>query len=126
MVVNSQDIIAFLNQMPPEMKQEAIKNIEALRGITIEKYKSQQIEVAELLLADAQANPDDYTTHLLNEKYAELIGDFKISNKLEREFGLVKWFITQRNLEITNKNGKIDKPDANLTFKEFLKDKKPL
>jgi len=126
MVISSQDIIAFLNQMPHEMKQEAIKNIEALRGITIAEYKAQRIEAAELLLADARANPDDYTTNFIDNKYAELIGDFKISNKLDREFGLVKWFISQRNLEITNKDGKIDKPDANLTFKEFLKDKKPL
>ena len=126
MAVSNQDIIAFLNQMPYEMRQEAIKNIETLRGITIAEYKAQRIEAAELLLADIQANLDDYMTNFIAEKYIELIGDFKVSNKLEREFGLVKWFITQRNLEITNKNGKIDKPDANLTFKEFLKDKKPL
>jgi len=126
MAVSSQDILAFLNQMPPEMKQEAIKNIEALRGVTITEYKAQRIEAAELLLADARANPDDYTPYFIDEKYAELIGDFKISNKLIREFGLVKWFISQRNIELTHKDGKVDKPHANLTFEEFMKTKKPL
>ena len=126
MAVSSQDIIAFLNQMPPEMKKEAIKNMEALRGISISEYKAQRIEAAELFLADAQANPDDFTVDMIDEKHAELIGSFKISNDLDRRFGLVKWFISQRSIETGDGNGNYSRKDANLTFEEFMKMKKPL
>jgi len=98
MVVNSQDIIAFLNQMPSEMKQEAIKHMETLRGVSINEYKNQRIESAESLLADAQENPDNYTVDMLDGKYNELLRGFKISDELDRRFGLVKWFITERSL----------------------------
>ena len=126
MTVSSQDIIAFLNQMPPEMKKEAIKNMEALRGISITEYKAQRIEAAELFLADAQANPDVFTVDMIEEKRSELIGSFKISNDLDRRFELVKWFISQRSVETGDRNGNFIRKDANLTFEEFMKTKKPL
>ena len=120
-----QDLIAFLNQMPSDMKQKAIKGIEALRGMTISEYKAQQIKAAELFLADVQANPDNYTGNDVDKKHRELIGDFKIAKDLDRHFGLVKWFISQRSVVTTN-DGVSEKPYANQTFEEFMQTKKPL
>jgi len=117
-----QDLIAFLNQMPSDMKQEAIKSIEALRGMTISDYKAQQIKAAELFLADAQANPDNYTEADIDKKRRELIGDFKITKAFDRQFGLVKWFISQRSL-VTMNNGVPETPHANQTFEEFMQNK---
>jgi len=118
----SQDLIAFLNQMPSDMKQEAIKSIEALRGMTISEYKAQQIKAAELFLDDAQANPDNYTEADIDKKRRELIGDFKITKAFDRRFGLIKWFISQRSL-VTMNNGVPETPYANQTFEEFMQNK---
>ena len=128
MAINNQeqDLIAFLNQMPPDMKQKAIKDLEALRGMTINEYKAQQIKAAELFLADVQANPDNYTVADFDKKHRELIGSFKIDKDLDRQFGLTKWFISQRNLVVTTSDGELETLHANQTFEEFMQTKTPL
>ena len=128
MAINNQeqDLIAFLNQMPPDMKQTAIKNIEALRGMTISEYKAQQIKAAELFLADVQAHPDNYTVASFDKKHRELIGGFAIDKDLNRHFGLTKWFISQRNLVVTTGDGGLETLHANQTFEEFMQTKTPL
>ena len=126
MTANNQDIIAFLNHMPPEMKQEAIRNIEALRGISICEYKAQQIAAAELFLVDVQANPGNYTEDDVDKKRVQLLRDFKIAKDLDRRFGLVKWFISQRSLVTADIDGNPEQKYGNLTFDEFMKTKKPL
>lgn len=122
MAVSDKEIITFLNQMPPEMKQDAIKGMEFLRRITIEDYKKQQIEAAEALVTDIQNNPGKYSTVILNDKFRDLLGEFEISDELRKRIEIVKHFIGYRTSTIFNTDGSIEQ-HKNDTYDEYLKSK---
>ena len=119
MAVSDKEIITFLNQMPPEMKQDAIKGIEFLRRITIEDYKSQQIEAAEALITDIQNNPANYSTVILNNRFFELLGDFEISDDLKNRITIIKHFIGYRSRIIYNTDGSVEQ-HKNETYDEYI------
>jgi hypothetical protein len=122
MTVSDKEIITFLNQMPPEMKQDAIKGMEFLRRMTIADYKAKQIEAAEALITDIQNNPDNYSTVVLNNKFAELLGDFAISDDLEKRIMIIKHFIGYRNTTVYNTDGSVEQHD-NASYGEYLQSK---
>lgn len=133
MEVSNQDILAFLEDMKPEMKQEAVKQLETLRGMTVAEFKTLQadsdvkrIKEAEAFLSDIENNPDNYTTDMIGAKLDEILGYTAITKNLDRRIGLARWFIEQRNSEFDNRDGTKNKPHANLTYEEFMKGKKPL
>lgn len=118
MAATDKDILAFITQMPPEMKQNAVKGLEFLRGATIADYKATQIEAAETLIADVKQNPDSYMQNSLYEKFKELIGGFEIPGDLDYQIALVQHFIGYRSMVISNTDGTVE-TRANLTFDEF-------
>jgi len=121
MAVTDKDILAFISQMPPDMKRSAIENIEALRGVTIAEYKAKQIEAAETLITDVKQNPDSYQENNLYEKFKELIGRFEIPGDLDYQIALVKHFVGYRGMRIQHTDGTVE-TRANLTFDEYVKD----
>jgi hypothetical protein len=128
MSVSDKDILAFLADMPPEMKQTAVKQMEALRGMTVAEVKARQadsdrkrIEEAEAFLSEIENNPGNYTADMIGVKLDEILGYTAVSKDLDRRIGLARWFIEQRNSEYGD-----NKPHANLTYEEFMKGKKPL
>ena len=121
MAVTDKDILAFITQMPPDMKQNAIKGLEFLRGVTIAEYKAKQIEAAETLIADVKQNPDSYQENNLYEKFKELIGGFEIPGDLDYQIALVKHFVGYRGMKIQHTDGTVE-TRANLTFDEYVKD----
>ena len=134
MAASDKDILAFIADMPPDMKNIAVKQMEALRGMTVAEFKARQadseakrIEEAEAFLSDIENNPDNYTRDMIGSKLDEILnGVITVPKKLDRRIGLVQWFISQRSFEIDNRDGTTNKPDANLTWEEFMKSKKPL
>ena len=108
--------------------------MEALRGMTVAEFKARQadyekkqIEEAEAYLTDIETNPDNYTTSMISSKIDEILGYIDdIPKKLDRRISLVRWFISQRTFEIESRDGTTNKPDATLTWEEFMKSKKPL
>ena len=122
MPVSDKDLITFINQMPPEMKQNAIKGIEFLRCMTIADYKAKQIEAAEALIIDIQHNPAIYTTVILNEKFKELLGGFEISEELEKRIMVIKHFISYRSAIKYNTDGSVEE-HKNATYDEYIKSK---
>lgn len=123
MAVSDKDLITFINQMPPDMKQDAIKGMEFLRHITIAEYKAQQIEAAEALIIDIQNNPDNYSTVLLKNKFAELLGAFEISEDLEKRIEIIEHFIGYRTVVVYNTDGSIEE-HKNVTYSEYIKSDK--
>jgi len=119
MTVTDKDIFAFIAQMPPDMKQNAVKGLEFLRGVTIADYKAKQIEAAETLVADVKQNPDNYMENSLYEKFKELIGGFEIPGDLDYQIALVKHFIGYRGMKINNTDGTVETRDG-LTFDEYV------
>jgi len=105
MEVTDKDILAFIAQMSPDMKQNAIKGLEFLRGVSIADYKAKQIEAAEMLVADAKQNPDSYQENNLYEKFKELIGGFEIPGDLDYQIELVKHFVGYRGMKIQHTDG---------------------
>ena len=123
MAVSDKEIITFLNQMPPEMKRDAIKGIEFLRRTTIEEYKAKQIEVAEALITDIQNNPANYSTIILNNKFSELLGDFEISDELKKRIEVIKHFIGYRTTVIFNTDGSVEQHKTE-TYNEYIQSKR--
>ena len=119
MTVTDKDILAFIAQMPPDMKQNAVKGLEFLRGVTIADYKAKQIEAAETLVADVKQNPDSYQENNLYEKFKELIGGFEIPGDLDYQIALVKHFIGYRGMKTYNTDGTVETRDG-LTFDEYV------
>jgi len=119
MTVTDKDIFAFIAQMPPDMKQNAVKGLEFLRGVTIADYKAKQIEAAETLVADVKQNPNNYQENSLYEKFKELIGGFEIPGNLDYQIALVKHFIGYRGMKINNTDGTVETRDG-LTFDEYV------
>lgn len=122
MTISDRDLITFLNQMPPEMKQNAIKGIEFLRCMTIADYKSQQIAEAEALITDVQNNPNNYSTVILNNKFAEILGDFQISEDLEKRIEIVNHFIGFRTSIVYNTDGSIEE-HKNASYEDYINSK---
>jgi len=121
MTVTDKDILAFITQMPPDMKQSAVRGLEFLRGVTIAEYKAKQIEAAEILIADVKQNPDSYQENSLYEKFKELIGGFEIPGELDYQIALVKHFIGYRGIKIQHTDGTLETRDG-LTFDDYAKD----
>jgi hypothetical protein len=133
MAITDKDFFTFIADMPQDMKQIAVKQMEALRGMTVAEFKARQadteaarIEQAEALLSDIEANPDNYATVNIGAKLDEILNGVAVSKNLDRRIGLVQWFISQRTFEINNRDGIANKPHANLTYEEFMKGKTPL
>ena len=122
MKFTDKEILVCLDQMPPDMKQRVISNIESELGMTLLEYKKQQIKAAEAFIADVKANPGEYTTVTYNQRRQETIGHFDIPDELEKELELIRRFIGYRTTTVFNTDGSIEKhPDA--TYEEFLADK---
>jgi hypothetical protein len=119
MAVSDKEIITFLNQMPPEMKQDAIKGMEFLRRMTIDEYRAKQIEAAEALIIDIQNNPKNYSTAILKNKFPEILGDFVISVDLENRIEIIKQFIGYRSQTIYNTDGSVEQ-HRNATYDEYI------
>jgi len=119
MTVTDKDILAFITQMPPDMKQNAVKGLEFLRGAMIADYKAKQIEAAETLVADVKQNPDSYQENNLYEKFKELIGGFEIPGDLDYQIALVKHFIGYRGMKTYNTDGTVETRDG-LTFDMYV------
>ena len=119
MTHSDKEIITFLNQMPPEMKRDAIKGMEFLRRMTIEDYIKQQIEAAESLITDIQNNPANYTTVILNNRFFDLLGDFEISDALKNRITIIKHFIGYRSRIIYNTDGSVEE-HKNATYDEYI------
>ena len=122
MAHKDKEIITFLNQMPPEMKRDAIKGMEFLRRMTIEDYIKQQIEAAESLITDIQNNPGNYSTVILNNKFRDLLGEFEISDDLKKRIEVIKHFIGYRNTVIFNTDGSVEE-HKKATYDEFIQSK---
>ena len=122
MSVSDKEIITFLNQMPPEMKRDAIKGIEFLRRITIEEYKAQQIEAAEALITDIQNNPANYSTVILNKKFSELLGEYEISDDLKKRIEIIKHYISHRSGVVYHTDGSVEQ-HKNETYDEYINSK---
>jgi len=123
MTAKDKDIMTFLNQMPPEMKQDAIKGMEFLRRMTVADYKAQQIEAAEALIADIQNNPADYSTVILNNKFSELLGEYEISDDLNKRITIIKHFISHRSGVTYHTDGSVEQY-KNATYDEYIQSKK--
>ena len=121
MALTDKDILAFIAQMPPDMKRSAIEKIEALCGVTIAEYKAKQIEAAETLITYVKQNPDSYQENSLYDKFKELIGGFEIPGDLDYQIALVKHFVGYRGMKIQHTDGTVE-TRANLTFDEYVKD----
>ena len=133
MKISEKDLLAFIADMPPDMKQIAVKQMEALRGMTVAEFKARQadyekkqIAETEAFLTDIETNPDNYTDDMIVDKLNELLGYIDVPKKLDRRIGLARWFISERSFETDNRDGTKNKPRANLTYEEFMKGKKPL
>ena len=122
MSVSDKEIITFLNQMPPEMKQDAIKGMEFLRRMTITDYKTQQIEAAEALITDVQINPNNYSTVTLGTKLRELLGEFEISEDLRKRIKIVEHFVGYRSRTVFNTDGSVESHKY-ATYDEYLQSK---
>ena len=122
MAYSDKEIITFINQMSPEMKQDAIKGLEFLRRMTIADYKQQQIEAAEALITDIQNNPDNYTTAKLNHQFPDLLGEFEISEDLENRIEIVRHFIGYRTKVIYKTDGSVERHKS-ATYGEYIKSK---
>ena len=138
MKISDKDILAFITDMPSDMKQIAVKQMEALRGMTVAEFKARQadyekkqIEEAEAFLTDIETNPDNYTNDIMGDKdmigarLDEILGRVDVHKNLDRRIGLARWFISERNFETDNRDGTKNKPRANLTYEEFMQGKKP-
>ena len=125
MAVTDNDIHAFISLMPEDMKKNAVKGLEFLRGTTIAEYKAKQIEAVELLITDVQNNPDDYSTASLSAKIRETLGLFEISKDLKQRIELVSRFIGMKNVEVIHgsqqEKERVERNNK-MTFDEFLKD----
>ena len=122
MTMSDKEIITFLNQMPPEMKQDAIKGMEFLRRITIADYKAKQIEAAEALISYIQNNPETYSRVLINKKFFELLGEFEISDDLKKRIDIIEHFMGYRNTTVYNTDGSVEQ-HKNATYDEYINSK---
>ena len=119
MTAKDRELVTFINQMPPEMKQDAIKGLEFLRGMTIAEYKEQQIKAAEALITDIQNNPANYTTAILNDRFPDILGYFEISDDLNRRIEIIKHFISHRSGMVFHTDGSIEE-HKNATYEEYI------
>jgi len=128
MAITDNDIHAFISLMPEDMKKNAVKGLEFLRGTTIADYKAKQIETAELLITDVQNNPDNYSTASLSAKIRETLGLFKVSKELQEKIDLVSRFIGMKNVEVIHgsqrERERVER-NNNMTYEEFLKSREP-
>jgi hypothetical protein len=128
MAITDNDIRAFISLMPEDMKKNAVKGLEFLRGTTIADYKAKQIETAELLITDVQNNPDNYSTASLSAKIRETLGLFKVSKELQEKIDLVSRFIGMKNVEVIHgsqrERERVER-NNNMTYEEFLKSREP-
>jgi hypothetical protein len=122
MKITDKEIMVCLDQMPSDMKQRVIMNIESELGITLPEYKEKQIKAAEAFIADDKAKPEGYTTVIYNQKKDETVGNFDISPELEQEFERIRLFIGYRSTMIYRTDGTVEQhPDA--SYEDFLKAK---
>jgi hypothetical protein len=133
MAYSDNDIFDFLADMPPDMKQVAVEQMEILRGMTVADflkqrtdYEAKRIKEAETFLTDVETNPDNYTHDMIGVKMDEILNGIPVTKKLDRRIGLARWFVSERNAEFGKGDGTKHKPHANLTYEEFIKTKKPL
>ena len=108
--------------MSPEMKQEAVASMEALRGMSVAEYKSKRFEEMETVIADAQNNPGNHSKASLRQKYRELLGGYEVPEEIERRFMLVEKYISIRGMEVKKSADEgFIKLNENLTYDDFSK-----
>lgn len=119
MKISNSELVTCVSQMPQDMRQRVIENIESELGMTLTEYKAQQIEAAEALVADIKANPDSYTTAILNNRFSEIVGHFKISPELEQEITRAKRFVSYRSSTVYHTDGTVERREG-LSYADYI------